>query len=253
MPAQGVRPDVQGLGAAETLRVWEQAERLSPVERALVLASAAPADTAVLVGQPIGRTNAVLLRLREATLGPAMAATAGCPGCGSRVEFSLDTAGLLGLAADIAAGDDVSVENIVGFHVTWRPPTPADLTAVARAPEPARDLLRRCVSARDAEQAEVDAATLPASVLGAVEAAMSEADPLAEVLVSMTCPHCGSAFDADVDVVSFVWAEVDARAKRLLQEVGVLARAYGWAESQVLALSESRRAAYLRLVLDGVP
>ena len=48
--------------------------------------------------------------------------------------------------------------------------------------------------------------------------------------------------------VAFVWAEVDAAAQRLLHEVDVLARAYGWTEPEVLALSEARRAAYLRLV-----
>ena len=38
----------------------------------------------------------------------------------------------------------------------------------------------------------------------------------------------------------------DARARRLLREVDVLARAYGWTEPEVLALDDARRAAYLR-------
>jgi hypothetical protein len=46
---------------------------------------------------------------------------------------------------------------------------------------------------------------------------------------------------------------VDARARRLLHEVDVLARTYGWTEDEVLALSEQRRASYLRIVLDGAP
>jgi hypothetical protein len=82
---------------------------------------------------------------------------------------------------------------------------------------------------------------------------MADADPLAEVLVSLTCPECGTAFDADVDIASFVWSEVEARALRVLHDVGVLAGAYGWSEPEVLALSEPRRAAYLRLVLEGAP
>jgi hypothetical protein len=99
----------------------------------------------------------------------------------------------------------------------------------------------------------VDPATLPAELIEAVEAAMAQADPLAEVVVTLECPACAGAFDADLDLGSYVWAELDARARRLLLDVDILARAYGWTEPEVLALGEPRRAAYLRLVLDGAP
>jgi hypothetical protein len=71
------------------------------------------------------------------------------------------------------------------------------------------------------------------------------------VLVSLDCPECGAGFDADLDPAAFVWAEVEARARRVLIEVDALARAYGWTEADVLALSESRRAAYLAIVWDA--
>ncbi len=82
---------------------------------------------------------------------------------------------------------------------------------------------------------------------------MADADPLGEVLAGLTCPDCGAAFEAELDVAAFVWAEVDASARRLLHEIDVLARAYGWTESEVLALTERRRSSYLRIVLDGAP
>ena len=82
---------------------------------------------------------------------------------------------------------------------------------------------------------------------------MSEADPLAEVLVDVVCPGCETEFVADLDVGAFVWAEVHARARRLLHEVDVLARAYGWTEAEVLALGDQRREEYLTLAVDGGP
>ena len=54
-----------------------------------------------------------------------------------------------------------------------------------------------------------------------------------------------------MDVGSFVWAELHAHGRRVLREVDVLARAYGWTEAEVLALGERRRAAYLALAEDG--
>ena len=50
------------------------------------------------------------------------------------------------------------------------------------------------------------------------------------------------------DIVSFFWAEIDAWARRVLREVNVLARAYGWRESDILALSPVRRQIYLSMV-----
>ena len=51
------------------------------------------------------------------------------------------------------------------------------------------------------------------------------------------------------DVPAYLWEELDVRARRLLDEVHALARSYGWAEREILALSEVRRNAYLDRVL----
>ena len=98
-------------------------------------------------------------------------------------------------------------------------------------------LLERCAGS----------AELSGEERAAVAAALAEADPLAEVLVDVACPACGEEFVADLDIGAFVWADVRARAQRLLLEVDALARAYGWTEVEVLALGERRRAAYLEL------
>jgi predicted RNA-binding Zn-ribbon protein involved in translation (DUF1610 family) len=235
--------------AGEVLQLWERADGLGPVARALALAEAAGGDASGLRDRPFGRTNAHVLALRESLLSGDLAATSTCPACGERVEFALDPATLHAL---LPAGEGAGL--VFGeYIVDWRLPTPDDLVAVAAAPDPEGALRQRCMTVLFADGEQVDAAVLPRAAVEAVEASMAEADPLAEVLVALDCPECGARFEADLDLGSFVWAEVDARARRLLHEVDVLARAYGWTEPEVLALSEARRAAYLRLVLDGAP
>jgi hypothetical protein len=235
--------------AGELLDLWEQGTALGPVERALALAGAAGAEVAVLRGRPYGRTNAGVLALREAMIGPDLAATASCPVCGTRVEFAVGTAGLRAQAATLDGGAVDAGE----YVVDWRPPTPDDLLEAAGAAEPGWALRRRCLVVASAAGDPVDPATAPADLLDRAEAAMAEADPLAEVLVGLTCPECGVTFESDLDLGSFVWAEVEARARRVLQEVDTLARAYGWTEGDVLGLSESRRSAYLQLAVAGAP
>jgi predicted nucleic acid-binding Zn-ribbon protein len=234
--------------AGTLLQLWERTVDLGPVGRALGLAEAAGADPDRLRSAPYGQTSARVLDLRESLIGPDLAATAGCPDCGSRVEFTMPLADLKG---PFPRSQESSL-NLGGYDVRWRPATPEDLLEAAAASDPEATLRRRCLRATTAAGESVDPVSLPDAVADAAGDAMSFADPLADVQVQLTCPDCGVAFDADLDLASFVWTEVEARAKRVICEVDVLARAYGWTEPDVLALSEARRASYLRMALEGV-
>jgi hypothetical protein len=243
-----------GLSAAATLDLWQAAHALGPVERALVLAAeAGPADAGVdeLARLPLGRRDARLLDLHTALSGHVLDATAACPGCGEQADFSVDADALLAPAAEPAKPTPLEVG---GYVVTWRSPDSRDVAAAAETREAAaadRVLLTRCVTVARGPSGEVEASALPVEVRGALARAMADADPLAEVLVNVACPACETEFVADLDVGGFVWAELQAHARRVLREVDVLARAYGWTEAEVLALPQPRRAAYLALVQDG--
>ncbi len=92
------------------------------------------------------------------------------------------------------------------------------------------------------------AAELPESALATLVDVLAERDPQAETRLLLTCAACGHRWSALFDVVSFFWTELGARAERLLVEVHALARAYGWRETDILAMGESRRHFYLELV-----
>lgn len=77
---------------------------------------------------------------------------------------------------------------------------------------------------------------------------MALADPLAEVRIALECPACGNPSDETIEIVNFVWSEIEARAKRLVREVHAIASAYGWTETEVLSLSPARRALYFEMV-----
>jgi hypothetical protein len=222
------------LSAAAVLDLWQEAEDRDAVERSLALATPSGRALDDLAALPIGRRDALLLELHA---GPELQATAACPACGGQAEFAVDTQALLARSAE--AADPAPVDS-----VTWRSPDSRDVAAAAAAGDPEaaeRVLIERCVGFAELEP----------ETRAAVAAAMAEADPLAEVLVDVSCPACGKGFVADLDVGGFVWAELRARARRLLLEVDVLARAYGWSEEEVLALGDRRRAAYLQLAEPG--
>jgi hypothetical protein len=85
-------------------------------------------------------------------------------------------------------------------------------------------MLQRCL--------ETPPDDLSPAALAAATAAMETADPLALIELGGACPHCGHAWTAFLDVAAFVWREVQHWAQRTLQEVHLLARAYGWARGR---------------------
>ncbi len=229
------------VSTATLLTVWEAGIAQPPVLRALSLLAPFFPDMTVddLARLPIGQRDAFLLTVREWLFGPQMECVAVCPACAMRLEFTMNTAELRAAAPTTTVPQQLTLD---GIRVTFRLPTSADLLALTPTPTVVWRLVERCL---------IDPpAALPEHALAAVATAMTQRDPLLEPRIVMTCPGCGRGWSTLLDIVAFVWQEIDYWARRLLSEIHALARAYGWSESDILALSPQRRALYLRLVND---
>lgn len=241
-----------GLPASQLLDLWEQGEQASAIDRAVMLACAASRTGAADVADlPLGERDARLLELHAQLSERGLEATAECPACAERVEFAVDADALLAGAPAAAPPAPVEADGIV---VQWRPPSSRDLAAATVGGSPDATLallLERCVESASGPDGAVAAEALPPAAREAVAEAMAAADPLAELRLNLSCPACGHTFMTDLDVAEFAWTELRNHARRLLREIDVLARAYGWTEPQVLALGARRRAAYLELALEA--
>ncbi len=82
----------------------------------------------------------------------------------------------------------------------------------------------------------------------AVEAAMERADPRSAIELALACPACGAQWSTPFDIASFLGGEISIAAERLARDVHDLARAYGWREADIVAMSPWRRQLYLDLV-----
>jgi hypothetical protein len=223
------------------LACWERGRLRHPLDRALLLHAIAvrTEDANALADRPLGERNAAILALHEALSGDELQSSVDCPECGESLEFSL-SATALGAGA-IAPPSHVRVGDVV-----VRVPTTRDLASIAGEVDEHRAahvLLERLASS-------VTGGPCPEPPpADAVMRALEEADPCADLAVALTCPECAHAWNAPFDVAAFVWEEIDVRARRFLDEVHVLACAYGWTEAEILRLSEARRSAYLERVL----
>ncbi len=230
------------LDATRIVATWELGRPRHPLDRALLLfALAEPeADPDALADRPLSARNAALLRLRQTQHGNLLDAWRDCPHCGARLEFRLDLATLLADYTPAPARVDLD-----GLAV--RPPTSRDLALITRQPDPeqaALALLKRCLLTAPEGPPPDLAARLPQ-----LEATLEAADPLSALVLDFHCEVCGQRWADALDIPALLWEEIEAGARRLLDQVHLLAGAYGWREGDILALSDARRAAYIERVL----
>lgn len=225
----------------DVLSVWERGRTSHPLDRALVALAAACPGTPYekLADMPVGRRDGELLRLRAALFGTELPAYVDCPTCGERLEFTLD-----GRSLELPAPDETLPIEVAGLQ--FRLPTSRDLTEIAGDTDRERAALRLATLCW--LPGEHDPPPEWSALMEQLEARMAEADPQGSLDLALACEACGHRWQVPFDIGGFLWEEIEARALCLLQDVDRLARAYGWSEHQVLALSEVRRAAYIEMV-----
>lgn len=245
---------MQALSAAQILSVWEQGQQQHPLEQALLLLRMAyPQGTdRQLAELSVGQRDAGLLQVRSLTFGSQLNSMTSCPECHCQLEFGLAVADIqfADAAVELAEEGAIALYDFEqeDYKIQFRLPNSYDLGAIAPVSdvvESSAQLLSRCLVAAHYKGEKVDLQTLPTAVVAQLSAQMIERDPQAEVLMPLNCPDCDHSWQSLFDIVSFLWAELTAKAKQLLQEVHILARFYGWREADILAMSTMRRQFYL--------
>jgi len=181
----------------------------------------------------VGDRTALALAAIVASYGAGVSWVLDCPSCGEKLDAALNLRELLAVAEDAPPA---------ALPEGWRLPTGADVEAIAGASDAEAaeaDLVRRCGPTDVDEDA-----------VRAFSAALADADPLADIEVSLACAACGTTVAAGLDPVAELTTRL-ARPADLVADVHALALAYGWTEADVLALARPRRIDYLTLLADG--
>jgi hypothetical protein len=238
---------------ADLLTAWERGLSQSGSRRLLTLLVAVYPEMseAQLLTLSIGQRDGLALSLREVLFGSQLSSLAVCPSCAERLELALNV-------SDIRVTSNKPAQNSLeltldGFALAFRLPDSRDLLvieAVGSVKNARKILFERCLLSayHDGQACTVD--NLPEEILDKVEAAMAEADPQAEIQLDLSCPACQHSWLAVFDIASFLWGEINAWARRVLNEVHLLAKAYSWREADILAMSPTRRRFYLERVMQ---
>lgn len=242
---------MHSVSTSSLLSAWERSLPQSPSRRAMTLLAAAyPAlGEDELFSLSIGERNGLLMDLREALFGSGMTCLAQCPQCAEQLEMAIDLADIrINPAAKPLAALTLELPD---YRLDFRLPTSQDLLLIEGQTDlaAARELLlERCLLLIRQDDRTQSFNDLPDEILNQVETAMSDADSQADVQLALTCPACQNRWLSVFDIASFLWAEINAWAGRIINEVHLLAKAYGWREADILALTPTRRRFYLTLI-----
>lgn len=245
---------MQPLSTQSLLAAWELGwGQPHVIQRSLTLLAAAHPDFAreELAQLSVGERDRLLLDLREQIFGSRMHALAICPHCGQRSELQFEVREVK-VGDPLTATEGISVR-VDDYQITFRLPNSLDMAAIAQmtsADAAKQQLMERIVLRAVHRDQDVPVAQLPERVGALVEEEMGKNDPQSEVQLSLHCESCGKSWLDLFDIVPFLWREVDAWAVRLLREVHSLARAYGWSESDILAMTSWRRHCYLEMLSE---
>lgn len=244
---------MRALMDAELLEAAEACGGRHHIDAAVLLACLADPDldTAAAPELSLGRRDRLLLELRAATFGQRIDLAAPCPACGELLAVGLTAEAL---RIDGALPDDTGRERpeVVlpdGRRARLRPLNSLDLAAVAHLHDPAEArhaLARRCLEPSPPPgEPEL---RLPEDLLDTIAHRLAELDPQSDVFVALDCPACGQPWQAPIDIGLVLAHDIEAAARRLLDDIHDLASAYHWTEAEILALPRARRHRYLERV-----
>ena len=225
----------------ETLALWEALASTTPVARgaAVLVALGAAEGLADAVRMPLASAARAALGELWERAGPEVQTVVTCPDCRAVLDVIIAPGELLAATPDPSDDDaTVAVEGVV-----VRGPTTEDLLVALASARPSATLRQRCVT----WPAGVDPFDLPPEVHERVGAVAEELTGASALVVRLDCPECDGEVAAEVDPVALLADRVSDEVRDLLGDVAELATAFGWSESEVLALSEVRRRAYLDL------
>ena len=261
------------LDAEALLRLWECGLGQPPGARGEALLRALSED--IEPALTLGECNTRLVALHADLFGRELELISHCPACGTVVQFNADCEALAAQMWQRSENTEPHRLEAQGHIIEFRLPNSADIASASatvtatttRIATLADDedtftdtftdaftdaftqaLLDRCVLSCTLDGATVPTHEVPAPALDALSQHMETLDPGASVSFALACPQCAIRWQAPLAIGELVWQKVRAAAERVLLDIDVLARAYGWTEREVLRLNPLRRAAYLQMV-----
>lgn len=219
------------------LDLWENGACDHPLDRALRLIALIEAEVPreELAALPIAERDAKLFDVTETIFGAQLALSATCTLCGAETELTFSVSDVKTLDTPERSA---RVLHYDGKDYPYRMPNSRDMATALSAPDPQRTLLLSLLDLAEADDA----------LIAEFDAVLEEQSGLEALSLGFNCAECEASQSAPFDILDYLWSRIAAEARRLLWDIHLLARSYGWTSREILSLSRLRRAEHVAMV-----
>lgn len=227
------------------LQVWEIGTGQASIEKALTILSAAFPNTnkTALATWSIEQRDTQLFWIRQSIFGNQFINNANCPQCNEKVEWEMNISDFsLPPFSENIISENYSF-NLADYFFNYRLPTSEDL----RSEDPI-EIFKNCLIESKKNEQDVSFDQLPQEIKESLEKEIQRNSPIANTSMLLNCPNCKHQWTMLFDIVSYLWVEIDIWAKRILQDVFILASNFGWSEQEILNMTPLRRQTYLNMI-----
>jgi len=243
---------MKSLTEQQILHLWEVSQRLHPMDKALnILIMAFPENTwEEIASLSKGQRDTLLFLVRAKLFGTRFTCLTQCEACNDQMEVSFDSQDM-GIPDKLENGQTEFCLEAQNYEINFRLPNSYDLAAIVdcnSVEEAKQRILTRCVLKVNKGEKRFSPKRLPKKAIYALTLKMAEIDPLAEIRLDLHCNMCDHRWDVNFEIVSHLWNEISMFANRLLYEIHLLARYYGWNEVDILSMSQFRRQKYMEMM-----
>jgi hypothetical protein len=231
--------------ASSILNVWDQCVGKNQPYKGVALASLASAerDRGNIVNWSIEKRDVALFHVRKTLFGNQFQNLSHCPECAQTVEwdFSFHQMGIPRLNE---IPDNVEIPITIGENnVLLRLPNSEDLFR-----NDAKQIIQNCILHPPVNGAQEVDKQMPDEILNEINNEFNKICRASNISYSLSCVECKHEWQVSFDIVSYLWKEIDHWAKRFMDQIAVLAKNFGWSESDIINMPENRRNHYLNLV-----
>lgn len=241
------------ISASHLMALMEEGEGRSDLEKAqIVLAWGYPEKSwEEITLLPIGGRDSLLLDLHQNIFGPKIKLSCLCPKCGAVYEFETNVPELLSASPDTVV-HPITL-NIGSFEILLRPLNGRDIASI---PVEMLDhqvvhfLAHRSVLEIHNNAGEKQPVPAMAEIkpewIKKIAVVLEAADPLSIIAFKLECMDCGHDWHAIFDASQLVWRGLKRENAMALDEIHLLAKHYGWRESDIVNIPPTRRHAYVQ-------
>lgn len=226
------------------LNIWDDCVNKDQIYRGVALASLAlkENDTANLMEWSIEKRDTALFHIRKALFGTKFNNITHCPNCAQTMEWELS---LPDLEIPILDGmpDNLKISiDTTDYNLFVRLPNSNDLLA-----NDEMRIIENCIlNPDDFPDQNIDK-KLP-ELVQPINDQYDKNCHASNITYKLKCIDCSHEWQGVFDILTYLWKEIDQWAKSFLNQIYLLARTFGWSETEIINMSENRRNHYLNLI-----